>query len=271
MTPAPSAAMRAKRRLGQHFLTDPRLLGRIADAVGAGRGDTVLEIGPGPGALTAALLERAGRVVAIEKDRELVPALRARHPEATIVEGDALEIDWRAAAGPRFLVAGNIPYNITTPLVDKALEPPRPQRIVFLVQKEVAERVAAPPGTPAYGALSVGVRTVARAERLFTVPAGAFTPRPKVDSAVLRLTPLDQPLVMPADQESLRRLVVGLFGFRRKQLGRGIRELTGWEPARAVASLERAGIAPDARPETVPPEGFVRLLRALVDGGWAAR
>ena len=263
--------MRAKRRLGQHFLTDPRLLGRIADAVGAGRNDTVLEIGPGPGALTAALLERAGRVVAIEKDRELVPALRARLPAATIVEGDALEFDWRAAAGPRFLVAGNIPYNITTPLIDKALEPPRPERIVFLVQKEVAERVAAPPGTAAYGALSVGVRAVARAERLFTVPAGAFTPRPKVDSAVLRLTPMDQPMVEPAEQEDFRRLVVGLFGFRRKQLGRGVRELTGWAPTRAVASLEGAGIAPDARPETVPPEGFVRLLRALVDGGWAAR
>jgi 16S rRNA (adenine1518-N6/adenine1519-N6)-dimethyltransferase len=266
---APS--MRAKRGLGQHFLTDPRLLGRIADAVGAGRDDTVLEIGPGPGGLTSALLVRAGRVIAIEKDREIVPALRARLPEATIIEGDALELDWQAAAGARFLVAGNIPYNITTPLIDKALEPPRPERIVFLVQKEVAERVAAPPGTAAYGALSVGVRAVARAERLFTVPAGAFTPRPKVDSAVLRLTPLERPLVAPAEQASFRRMVVGLFGFRRKQLGRGLRELTGWDPARAVASLERAGIASDARPETVPPEGFVRLLRALVDGGWAAR
>ena len=167
---------RPKRRLSQHFLTDPRLLARIADALAPSRDDTVLEVGPGPGGLTAALLERAGRVVAIEKDHELVPALRARLPGATIIHGDALESDWRALAGPRFLVAGNIPYNITSPLIDKALEPPRPPRIVYLVQLEVAERVTALPGTPEYGALSVGVQAVARAERLFTVPAGAFHP-----------------------------------------------------------------------------------------------
>ena len=138
---------RAKRRLSQHFLTDPRLLARIADALAPSRDDTVLEVGPGAGGLTAALLERAGRVVAIEKDQDLVPELRARFPGATIVHGDALESDWRALAGPRFLVAGNIPYNITSPLIDKALEPPRPARIVYLVQLEVAERVTASPGT----------------------------------------------------------------------------------------------------------------------------
>jgi 16S rRNA (adenine1518-N6/adenine1519-N6)-dimethyltransferase len=261
----------AKRRLGQHFLSDPRLLGRIADALAAGPADTVLEIGPGPGGLTAALAERAGRLVAIEKDRDLVPALRARYPSATIVEGDALELDWAALAGPRFLVTGNIPYNITSPLLDKALQPPRPARIVFLVQKEVADRVGAAPGTEAYGALSVGVQAVARAERLFTVPAGAFHPRPKVDSAVLRLTPLASPVVGDDEVGPFRRLVVGLFGFRRKQLGRGLRELTGWEPERAEAALARAGIAASVRPETVSPAAFAALLRALVDGGWTVR
>ncbi len=262
---------RAKRRLGQHFLTDPRLLGRIADTLGAGPGDTVLEIGPGPGGLTAALVERAGRLVAIEKDADLVPALRARFPAATIVEGDALETDWPAVAGPRYLVAGNIPYNITSPLIDKALDPPRPVRIVFLVQKEVADRVTAPAGEPAYGALSVGVQSVAAAERLFTVPAGAFHPRPKVDSAVLRLTPLAEPLVDPAEQWSFRRLVVGLFGFRRKQLARGLRELTGWEQARVAEVLDRIGVPPASRPEVVAPGTFAALHRALVDGGWTAR
>ena len=262
---------RAKRRLGQHFLTDPRLLGRIADALGAGPDDTVLEIGPGPGGLTAALAERAGRIVAIEKDRDLVPALRARFPHATIVEADALETDWSALAGPGALVAGNIPYNITSPLIDKALDPPRPARIVFLVQKEVADRVTAHAGERDYGALSVGVQSVARAERLFTVPAGAFQPRPKVDSAVLRLTPLSEPLVSPAEQGSFRRLVVGLFGFRRKQLARGLRELTGWNPAQVAEVLARVGISPASRPEVVTPEAFAGLLRALVDGGWAAR
>lgn len=263
--------LRAKRRLGQHFLADPRLLARIADALAPTRADTVVEIGPGPGGLTAALVERAGRVVAIEKDPDFVPGLRARLPDVTIVEGDALEIDWRAHAGGRFLVAGNIPYNITSPLIDKALEPPRPERIVFLVQLEVAERVTAGPGTAAYGALSVGVQAVARAERLFTIPAGAFHPRPKVDSAVLRLEPLARPLVEDEEVASFRRLVVGLFGFRRKQLVRGLRELTGWGAPAVAEMLARVAVAPTWRPEVVSPDGFVRMLRALVDGGWQPR
>jgi 16S rRNA (adenine1518-N6/adenine1519-N6)-dimethyltransferase len=262
---------RAKRRLGQHFLTDPRILQRLADALDATAADTVLEIGPGPGTLTEALAGRVGKLVAIEKDGDLVPALRVRVPRATVVEADALEADWHALAGPDFLVAGNIPYNITSPLIDKALEPPRPRRIVFLVQKEVADRVGAAPGSGAYGALSVGVQAVARAERLFTVPAGAFHPRPRVDSAALRLTPLAEPVVADVETGPFRRLVVGLFGFRRKQLLRGLRELTGWEAARVESALARAGIAATARPETVSPAGFAALLRALVDGGWSAR
>jgi 16S rRNA (adenine1518-N6/adenine1519-N6)-dimethyltransferase len=262
---------RAKRRLGQHFLSDPRLLVRIADVLEAGPADTVLEIGPGPGGLTAVLAERAGRLVALEKDRELIPALRARFPRAEIVEADALEADWHELAGPRFLVAGNIPYNITSPLIDKALEPPPPARIVFLVQKEVAERVTAMAGTPAYGALSVGVQAVAKAERLFTVPAGAFFPRPKVDSAVLRLTPLPEPLVTAREQPAFRRLVVGIFGFRRKQLLRGLRELTGWEAGRVGGVLSGAALSGDVRPEVVSPDKFAILLRALVDGGWTPR
>jgi 16S rRNA (adenine1518-N6/adenine1519-N6)-dimethyltransferase len=262
---------RAKRRLGQHFLSDPRILERIADALGATDRDTVLEIGPGPGGLTAPLAERAGRLVAIEKDPDLVPALRERFPRITVVEGDALALDWHALAGGGALVAGNIPYNITSPLIDKALTPPRPRRIVFLVQKEVADRVTAEPGSAAYGALSVGVQAVARAERLFVVPAGAFHPRPKVDSAVLRLSPLEPPLVTDAEVPVFRRLVVGIFGFRRKQLGRGMRELTGWPAERVAHALTLAQVAPEARPETLAPPGFVRLLRALVDGGWTAK
>jgi 16S rRNA (adenine1518-N6/adenine1519-N6)-dimethyltransferase len=262
---------RAKRRLGQHFLSDRRILERIADALGATGADTVLEIGPGPGGLTEALAGRAGRLVAIEKDADLLPALSARVPGAVVVGADALEADWHALAGPDFLVAGNIPYNITSPLLGKALEPPRPRRIVFLVQKEVADRVVAAPGGEAYGALSVGVQAVARGERLFTVPAGAFTPRPKVDSALLRLTPLAEPLVGDAEVEPFRRLVVGLFGFRRKQMLRGLRELTGWDAGRVEAVLSRAGIELRVRPETVAPPQFVSLLRELVDGGWPAR
>ena len=262
---------RAKRRLAQHFLSDRRILERIADALGATAADTVLEIGPGPGGLTEALAGRAGKLVAIEKDADLLPALRERVPDATVVEADALEADWHAIAGPEFLVAGNIPYNITSPLIDKALAPPRPRRVVFLVQKEVADRVGAAPGSEAYGALSVGVQAVARAERLFVVPAGAFHPRPKVDSAVLRLTPLAEPLVSDPEVVPFRRLVVGLFGFRRKQMVRGLRELTGWSAERVEDALGRAEIETRVRPETVPPARLAALLRALVDGGWTAR
>lgn len=261
---------RAKRRLGQHFLTDPKILARIADALEAGPGDTVLEIGPGHGGLTAALVQRAGRVIAIEKDRELVPLLQARFPNANIVAADALDLDWHTLAHP-FLLAGNIPYNITSPLLEKALVAPRPKRIVFLLQKEVADRVTARPGTSAYGALSVGIQAVAHPERLFTIPAGAFQPRPKVDSAVIRLTPLAEPLVGDAERDSFRGLVVGLFGFRRKQLLRGLRELTGWEASRVAGLLNEAGVTGTLRPEALSPGDFARLHRTLVDGGWQAR
>jgi 16S rRNA (adenine1518-N6/adenine1519-N6)-dimethyltransferase len=257
-----------RKRFGQHFLFDPRILARIADAVGAGPADTVLEIGPGPGGLTTALSERAGRVVAIEKDRDLVPALRAKVPRAEIVEGDALELDWHALTGPGALICGNIPYNITSPLIDKALRPPRAPRVVFLVQREVADRVAAAPGSEHYGALSVGVQAVAKAERVFTVAPGAFRPPPKVESALLRLTPLAEPMVADGRVPAFRRLVVGLFGFRRKQLLRGLRELTGWPAERVQALLHELGFDATVRPETLAPTQFVALTDSVVDAGW---
>lgn len=260
---------RPKRRLGQHFLHDPRILERLAEALGATAADTVLEIGPGPGGLTEALVRHAGRVVAIEKDGDIIPALRARVPQATIVEGDALDLDWVAlAGGPGGLVTGNIPYNITSPLLDKALTPPRPRRIVFLVQKEVALRVGAGPGSKEYGALTVGIQVVARTKVLFTVPAGAFHPVPKVDSAALLVEPLAEPLVRDDGVRSFRASVVGLFGFRRKQLVRAVRELTGWEAAPASAAVEQAGLLGTVRPEVLSPTEFLRLHAALVDGGW---
>lgn len=263
---------RAKKRFGQHFLTNQRLLTRIADALHPAPGETVLEIGPGPGGLTEALTAQGARVAAIEIDRDLVPGLRLRFPEASIVEGDALELDWRTVAGVSsgepLLVTGNIPYNITSPLLEKALEPPRPDRIVFLVQKEVADRITATPGTSQYGALSIGIQAVARAERLFVVPAGAFHPPPKVDSAVIRLTPLESPLVGDEEIPRFRRLVTGLFGFRRKQILRGLRELTGWTVETLGPLLASMEIAPQWRPEQLSPAQFARLCRALVDVGW---
>ena len=260
----------AKRRLGQHFLHDPSILGRIADATLAGPDDTVLEIGPGPGGLTAQLLHRTPHVVAIERDRDLFEALARRAPGARVVPGDALELDWHRESGEpvpsRWIVAGNIPYNITSPLLDKALAEPLPARVVFLVQLEVAERLSAEPGSREYGALTVGVRALARVERLFRVPAGAFQPAPKVDSAVIRLVPREIPLVPPSHRVPFRRFVTGVFGLRRKQLAGALRQVTGG-PAPAIRTeLMRLGVAPEARAETLPPEMFWELYRQLVDG-----
>jgi 16S rRNA (adenine1518-N6/adenine1519-N6)-dimethyltransferase len=260
---------RPRKRFSQHFLTNASLLRRIVDALDPAPGDRVLEIGPGGGTLTGELLERGAVLSAIEIDRDLVPGLRARFPGARIVEGDALTLDWHTLLGPGpFLVTGNIPYHITSPLLDKALTPPAPTRIVFLVQKEVADRVTAEPGTGAYGGLTIGVQVVARAERLFVVPAGAFQPRPRVDSAVIRLTPREHPSV-PGERLALfRRFVTGVFGFRRKQLLRGLRGLTRWTPGPVRDALAAAGIEPTARPEVLGPGEFARLFATLVDAGW---
>jgi len=254
----------AKKRLGQHFLSDPRILARIADAVAPASDETVLEIGPGPGGLTEALAKRTKRLICIEKDRDLVPALRQRFPTVEIVEADALKADWHklVGAGP-FVVAGNIPYNITSPLIDLALTPPRPRRVVYLMQKEVAERLSAKPGGAEYGALTVGVSAVAQVERLFTVPAGAFHPRPAVDSAVVRLTPLASPPLADDQVPSFRRFVVGLFGFRRKQLIRGIRELASLPAERVAAILDQVGITKETRPQELTPGQFIALHESL--------
>jgi len=252
-----------KKSLGQHFLSDPRILNRIADSLDPAPGETVLEIGPGLGGLTGPLVKRAGRLIAIERDRDLIEPLRERFPSVAVAEGDALDLDWHALVGPHpFSIIGNIPYNITSPLIDQALQPPRPRRIVFLMQKEVADRLAAPPGVPAYGALTVGVQAVARVERLFTVAAGAFRPPPKVESAVVRLTPLDTPLIEDSEVAPFRRFVVGLFTMRRKQLGRALRSLLGVDAERARSLAQEAGLTETVRMETVPPVVFVTLFRA---------
>lgn len=255
--------MTAKRHLGQHFLSDPNLLEKIAAAVDPRPDDVVLEIGPGRGSLTRVLAARVGRLVAIEKDRGLAAALQAEYGAAsvTVVVGDALRVDWHAVAGDRFKVVGNIPYNITTPLIDKALTPPWPERVVFLVQAEVADRLAAAPGSKTYGALSVGVQATCRVERLFGVAPGAFRPPPRVHSALVRLTPLAAPLVAAADAAALRRFVTACFGRRRKQLKNAVAGAIGRAPADTATLLEAAGIDPTARPETLAPVEFARLLR----------
>ena len=254
-----------RKSLGQHFLTDRRILSRIADALHLDGSETVLEIGPGRGALTDILVERAGRLIAIEYDRALAEMLRqryARRNNVLIAEADVLAVSLgELAAGPYVLV-GNVPYFITTPILFHALVPPRAQRSVYLVQKEVADRLSAAPGTKEYGGLTVNVAAVARAETLFKVPAGAFSPPPKVDSAVVRITPLATPLISLEEERAFRLLVQGAFGMRRKQMRRVLRSLYGIDAVAADAILGATGIDPEVRPETLTPEQFARLLRA---------
>jgi len=268
-------------RLGQHFLSDPSILGRIADAAGIRAGETVLEIGPGKGSLTRHLARRAARVVAIEADRRLAETLRreldapasaaAAQTEAgaapegravEIIHGDALRVPWPAA----HRVCGNIPYRITSPLIERALTPPRPLCVVFLVQREVADRLAAAPGTRTYGALSAGVQLVARVERLFAVPRGAFRPSPRVDSAVVRLTPHDPLVCTPEEEASARRLIRASFQHRRQQLRRTLSGLFGVPRAEAEKLLASVGADAAARPEVLSPVQFLDLARAIGPG-----
>jgi 16S rRNA (adenine1518-N6/adenine1519-N6)-dimethyltransferase len=254
-----------RKWLGQHFLTDPRILGRIADVLEITANDTVVEIGPGRGALTEQLVARAKRVVAIEIDRDLAKLLREKYDgdeRVTIIESDVLDVNLGEAAGGPYLVAGNVPYNITTPILFHALEHVRATRAVYLVQKEVAERVVAEPASENYGALSVNVQALATAELVFKVAAGAFTPPPKVESAVLRIVPRADPLIRADEEVAYRTMVVGAFGFRRKQMQRVIRELWDLGAEEAAGILARAGIEPAARPEVLTPADFARLLRA---------
>lgn len=255
-----------RKSLGQHFLTDRRVLTRIADALHLEGHETVVEIGPGRGALTDLLVERAGRVIAIEYDRALAELLRARYARRSnilIAEADVLTVSLGEMAGGPFVLVGNVPYYITTPILFHALAPPRAERSVYLVQREVAERLQAAPGSKEYGALTVNVDAVARAQLLFTVPSGAFAPPPKVESAVVRITPRAEPLVRPEEERPLRTLVQGAFGMRRKQLRRVLRSLYALDAAGVDARLEVLGIDPEVRPETLAPEHFVALLRAF--------
>lgn len=264
--PAGDGAPRPRKRLGQHFLSDPRILERIAEALEPAPGETIVEIGPGRGALTDLLAARATRLIAIELDRLLAARLRERYaaqPHVTIVEADVLDVDLGQLAGGPYALAGNVPYYITTPILFHALRRPRAERAVYLVQREVADRIVAPAGSESYGALSVNVQALASAEILFRVPAGAFHPPPKVESAVIRIIPRPDPVVRAEREEVYRTLVQAAFGLRRKQMRRVLRTIRSLSAAAADEVLARAGIEPETRPETLTPDDFARLQETL--------
>ena len=246
------------QRLGQHFLFDRSILDRIASAACGEHASTVIEIGPGPGSLTERLLPRCDRLVAVELDHALAEALRARYaedPRFEMVECDVLQAD--LSRWGRAVIVGNIPYYITSPIVEKALEMgPHLERAVFLVQKEVADRLAAAPGSRDYGYLSVAVQVRCHVRTLFDVRRGAFRPPPKVASAVVLLEPRSEPLC--ADVLGFLRFASACFRMKRKTLRNN---LAGrFEKAR-IEALEEAGL----RAEQLSVSELVRLFARLKD------
>ncbi len=250
----------AKKRFGQHFLHDAHVIAKIIRFIAPKSGETLIEIGPGLGALTNPLLDAAGALQVVELDRDVIPHLLqtcTNHPGLKIHQADALEFDFRAL-GSKLRLCGNLPYNISTPLLFHLLE--QSDAITdmhFMLQKEVVERICAAPGSEHYGRLTVALFARAEARKLFEIGPGAFRPPPQVDSAVVRLTPRPAPFPI-ADLARFDAVVKYAFGQRRKTLGNALKSLITADQIRA------AGIDPIVRAEQLPPEAFARLAQQIL-------
>ena len=254
----------AKKHLGQHFLHERRVVEKIVLAVDPKPGDRLVEIGPGQGAITFPLLDRHGALTVIEFDRDLIAPLTeaARaHGELTVIHRDVLKVDFTELADGvknRIRLVGNLPYNLSSPILFHVLDhAPVVRDMVFMLQKEVVDRMAAPPGSKVYGRLSVMLQAYCRVEALFIVPPGAFRPPPKVDSAVVRLVPRDASQVGIDDPALFARVVRDAFGQRRKTLRNALSQVCD------AAAITAAGIRPELRAEQLPVADFVRLANAL--------
>ncbi len=253
----------ARRRFSQNFLHDAHYVERIIEAIDPRPGERIVEIGPGLGALTGALVAAARHVTGIEIDRDLAARLFERFgPERlTLIEGDALALDWTAlaAAGAAPVkIVGNLPYHVSTPLLFALL--PIADRVsaqYFMLQKEVVDRMVARPATAAYGRLSVMLQLRYRLQRLFVVPAGAFTPAPKVQSALVRMVPTPSGQLPAVDADAFARVVAAAFGQRRKTLRNALSALLD------EAQIRAAGVDPGARAEVLPVDAFVALARTM--------
>ena len=260
------------KSMGQNFLIDPSVPRAIAAASGAGADTGVLEIGPGVGALTLALAERAAKVVSIELDRDLLPLLEetlSERKNAFLVPGDALQLDLNALIAEEFptlhpILCANLPYNITTPLLQKFVETPALERLTVLVQREVADRLGAPVGDRDGGAFAVYLHYHMEVERLFDVPSDRFLPRPKVDSAVLRCTRRAAPAVAVADEARFFRLVKAAFFLRRKTLLNSLSAaIPGLKKDDVRAALASLGLPETIRGEKLTLGNFAGLAAAL--------
>jgi len=256
---------RPKKSFGQHFLHEKRYIDRIVSSISPKDGDTLVEIGPGEGAMTLPLLAVAKRMTAIELDTDLIPGLQQRAAaigELRIVHSDVLKVDFSALAAElgaeRLRIAGNLPYYISSPILFHCVEHAGAiQDMHFMLQKEVVDRMAAEPGSKVYGRLSVMLQLACRVTPLFTVPPGAFRPPPKVDSAVVRLVPLPADQRPAGDPAKIHAVVKAAFAMRRKTLANTLKGVIDEATIRAV------GIDPRARAETLAPTDFVKLANVM--------
>lgn len=258
---------RPKKRLGQNFLVDLTAAARIADLVMSSGEKRILEIGPGTGTLTRALLEARADVTAIELDDDMMRILRSREDlaGAKIVQADALAFDYAGfAAGKPWNVTGNLPYNIATPLIMRFIEMrDGPQTLVVMMQKDVADRLRAKPGTRAYGSLSIAVQYAMHVERAFTLSPHAFYPQPKVDSAVVRLQRREQAAVPVADEAHFLQVVRGAFAYRRKTLANSLSLALHIERAAVTDVLRRLNYNTEIRGEQLAIGDFAKIADAL--------
>jgi 16S rRNA (adenine1518-N6/adenine1519-N6)-dimethyltransferase len=260
----------AKKHLGQNFLHDNSVIAKIVQAVNPQPGDHIVEIGPGQGALTFPLLQQHGTLTAIEFDRDLHAPLQAAaraHGTLRLIEGDVLDVDFTAlaielaGAGGQVRLVGNLPYNLSSPILFHALDHAAAVRDMhFMLQKEVVERMAAGPGTKVYGRLTVMLQAYCTVTPLFIVPPGAFRPAPKVESAVVRLVPKARDAIEVADHRVFANVVRAAFGQRRKTLRNALNGVADG------SAIEAAGLRPEARAEQVEVPGFVRLANLLAAG-----
>jgi len=267
--PYPDDLPRAKRALGQNFLIDANIQRKIVASLDPGPDDEVMEIGPGVGALTRHLAGTVRRLVLVELDNDLAARLRgefAGDPSVEIINEDVLDVPLERVSGdPSSLkVIGNIPYNITTPILFSLLERrPRPRQIVLMVQREVADRILEPAGSKTYGALAVGVQAVADVSRVINVSRDAFRPVPDVMSSVVRIVPHQPPRLLPEEETALRDLTRAAFQQRRKQFQRILRDAYHLSPQQVEEVGRAAGMDLVQRPETFSPAKFIDLARVL--------